>query len=216
MTDHVFAPFGPLAEKLLPHALGNTEDGSHDLSHLVRVWNNAATIQRTEGGDAEALCAAALLHDCVSVEKNSPDRPFASRLAAQKASALLADLGWSQERTRAVAHAVEAHSFSANIEPTTLEAKILQDADRLDAIGVIGAARCFYIAGRMGSGLYDWRDPLAESRPLDDRRFALDHFRTKLFRLASGFRTETGRRMAQQRHQRLEAIFDDFLAEAGA
>jgi uncharacterized protein len=91
----------------------------------------------------------------------------------------------------------------------------LQDADRLDAIGVIGAARCFYIAGRMGSALYDWRDPRADDRALDDKAYALDHFRTKLFKLASGFRTETGRRMAAERHKRLEAIYDDFLAEAG-
>lgn len=214
MTAHIFAPFEMLAERLLPHALEHGEDGSHDLSHLARVWKNAAAIQRQEGGDAEVLCAAALLHDCVSVEKNSPDRNRASRLAAEKASALLRSPGWDEARTGLAAHAIEAHSFSANIEPVTVEAKILQDADRLDAIGVIGAARCFYIAGRMGSALYDWRDPHAENRPLDDKRFALDHFRTKLFGLASGFRTETGRRMATERHRRLEAIFDDFLAEA--
>ncbi|MBC2885702.1 HD domain-containing protein [Ochrobactrum sp. CM-21-5] len=216
MTEHIFAPFEALAQKLLPHALEHEEDGSHDLSHLARVWKNAAAIQLLEGGDAEALCVAALLHDCVSVEKNSPDRHRASRLAADKASILLRDIGWSDERIHLVAHAIEAHSFSANIEPTTIEAKILQDADRLDAIGIIGAARCFYIAGRMGSALYDWRDPRAENRPLDDKSFALDHFRAKLFKLASSFKTEAGSCMAAQRHQRLEAIYNDFLVEAGA
>ncbi|GAA5543733.1 MULTISPECIES: HD domain-containing protein [Brucella/Ochrobactrum group] len=216
MTDHIFAPFEALAAELLPHALEHGEDGSHDLSHLARVWKNASAIQSVEGGDAEILCTAAILHDCVSVEKNSPDRHKASRLAADKASALLRSLGWDDERIDRVAHAVEAHSFSANIEPVTIEAQTLQDADRLDAIGVIGAARCFYIAGRMGSALYDWRDPRAEDRAFDDKTFALDHFRTKLFKLASGFRTETGRRMAAERHKRLEAIYDDFLAEAGA
>ncbi|MBA8821514.1 HD domain-containing protein [Ochrobactrum sp. GPK 3] len=215
MTDHIFAPFETLAAELLPHALEHGEDGSHDLSHLARVWKNASAIHSTEGGDAEILCAAAILHDCVSVEKNSPDRHKASRLAADKASALLRSLGWDDERIARVAHAVEAHSFSANIEPVTIEAQTLQDADRLDAIGVIGAARCFYIAGRMGSALYDWRDPRADDRALDDKAYALDHFRTKLFKLASGFRTETGRRMAAERHKRLEAIYDDFLAEAG-
>ncbi len=213
MPHRAFAPFEDLAEKLIGHALQQGGDGSHDLSHLARVWKNAMTIQREDGGDAEILCAATLLHDCVSVEKNAPDRHLASRMAAQKASALLRDLNWSQERIAQTAHAIEAHSFSANIEPTTLEAEILQDADRLDAIGVIGAARCFYIAGRMGSALYDWQDPRAENRALDDKRFALDHFRTKLFTLASGFKTETGKCMAADRHRRLEAIFDDFLAE---
>ncbi|HWT61186.1 MAG TPA: HD domain-containing protein [Ochrobactrum sp.] len=216
MTTDIFAPYDVLAAKLLPHALDSHEDGSHDLSHLARVWKNAAIIQQTEGGDAEILCAAALLHDCVSVEKNSPDRHRASGFAAEKATALLRELGWSEERIAATAHAIEAHSFSANIEPRTVEARILQDADRLDAIGVIGAARCFYIAGRMGSALYDWQDPKAESRPLDDKRYALDHFRAKLFKLASGFNTETGSRMATERHEKLEAIFNDFLNEAGS
>jgi uncharacterized protein len=80
---------------------------------------------------------------------------------------------------------------------------------------VIGAARCFYIAGRMGSALYDSNDPMAENRPLDDKIYALDHFRTKLFKLASGFKTETGSQMAAARHEKLEAIFNDFLSEAG-
>lgn len=123
MTAHIFAPFETLAERLLPHALEHGEDGSHDLSHLARVWKNAAAIQRQEGGDAEVLCAAALLHDCVSVEKNSPDRNRASRLAAEKASMLLRNLGWDEAHIGLTAHAIEAHSFSANIEPVTTEAK---------------------------------------------------------------------------------------------
>ena len=72
---------------------------------------------------------------------------------------MLDELGWRTVEITAVAHAILTHSFSANIPPESLEAKILQDADRLDAIGMIGAARCFYIAGRMGSGLYDPLDP---------------------------------------------------------
>lgn len=90
---------------------------------------------------------------------------------------------------------------------------MLQDADRLDAIGMIGAARCFYIAGRMNSALYDPFDPRAEHRPLDDRRFAIDHFPAKLLKLAEGFQTETGRRMADARHDRLTHLLDLFLDE---
>lgn len=206
MTAHIFAPFETLAERLLPHALEHGEDGSHDLSHLARVWKNAAAIQRQEGGDAEVLCAAALLHDCVSVEKNSPDRNRASRLAAEKASMLLRNLGWDEAHIGLTAHAIGGAQFFGQYRTCHDGGKILQDADRLDAIGVIGAARCFYIAGRMGSALYDWRDPHAENRLLDDKRFALDHFRTKLFGLASGFKTETGKLMAAERHKRLEAI----------
>jgi len=207
-----FSPFEALAETLIPHATEG-DDGSHDIAHILRVFKNAMRIHAQEGGDGRVLAAAVLLHDCVAVEKNSPLRSQASRLAAEKASKILADLGWDRAEIEAVAHAVTAHSFSANITPETLEAKILQDADRLDAIGMVGAARCFYIAGRMGSGLYDPADPLAKERPLDDKAFAIDHFAVKLFKLADGFRTKAGRALAAERHERLKTVLDLFMDE---
>jgi uncharacterized protein len=124
-------------------------------------------------------------------------------------------MGWAEIDIAAVAHAITTHSFSANLPPETLEAKILQDADRLDAIGAIGVARYFYISGRMNSLLHDLADPAAEHRPLDDSRFALDHFPAKLLKLANGFQTEAGRRLAAQRHVRLVEFRRQFLDECG-
>ncbi|SDU17688.1 uncharacterized protein SAMN05444156_2425 [Verrucomicrobium sp. GAS474] len=207
-----FAPHEALAAALLPHIDG-AGDGAHDLAHLVRVWKNAFLIHAEEGGEAEVLAAATLLHDCVTVEKSSPLRSQASRLAAERAAAVLGSLGWPAERVEAVRHAVEAHSFTAALAPRTLEAKILQDADRLDAIGMIGVARCFYTAGRMASALYDPADPRARHRPRDDRRFALDHFEEKLLKLASGFQTSAGARMAATRQDRLRRFMEEFLDE---
>ncbi|MBD8685472.1 MULTISPECIES: HD domain-containing protein [unclassified Rhizobium] len=212
MQAQAFAPFEALAETLIPHATEG-DDGSHDMAHIHRVFRNAMRIHAQEGGDGAVLAASVLLHDCVAVEKNSPLRAQASRLAAEKASGILQAMGWSDANIEAVAHAILTHSFSANIAPETLEAKILQDADRLDAIGMVGAARCFYIAGRMGSALYDPHDPLAQNRPLDDRRFAIDHFENKLFKLADGFQTEAGRQIAGERHERLRQVLDLFLDE---
>lgn len=211
MVD-AFAPFEGLASKLLVYATEH-DDGSHDMAHILRVFRNAMRIHAQEGGDASVLVAAVLLHDCVAVEKNSPMRARASVLAAAKASNVLAGLDWSQREIDAVAHAIAAHSFSANLAPETVEARILQDADRLDAIGMIGVARCFYIAGRLGSGLYDPFDPLATNRPLDDKRFAIDHFETKLFKLADGFQTKTGRALAGERHARLKMLLTLFMDE---
>jgi uncharacterized protein len=212
MRAEAFAPFEQLAEVLMPHA-AEGDDGSHDLAHIHRVFRNAMRIHALEGGNGQVLAASVLLHDCVAVEKNSPLRSQASRLAAEKASGILAGPGWATADIEAVAHAILTHSFSANLAPETLEAKILQDADRLDAIGMVGAARCFYIAGRLGSALYDPEDPLAKNRPLDDRAFAIDHFENKLFKLADGFQTETGRQIAHERHQRLQQVLDMFLDE---
>jgi uncharacterized protein len=211
LTD-AFAPFGALAVSLVAHATDG-DDGSHDISHILRVFKNAMRIRAEDGGDGRLLTAAVLLHDCVAVEKNSPLRHQASALAAAKASNVLAALGWRDSDIAAVAHAITTHSFSAGLPPETLEAKILQDADRLDAIGMVGAARCFYVAGRLGSGLYDPLDPLAVHRPLDDKRFAIDHFETKLFKLADQFQTRTGATMARARHERLQTVLAMFIDE---
>lgn len=208
-----FAPYSQLASRLLALCTPSTDDGAHDLSHLQRVWANIQRLQREEGGDLELLLAAVLLHDCVAVEKDSPLRAKASRLSAARAADVLASLGWCDERIAAACHAIEAHSFSAAIPPTSLEARILQDADRLDAIGLIGVVRCFHVSGRMGSALYDADDIDARHRPLDDQRFALDHFRTKLLGLASGFQTAAGARLAEQRHARMVAFLAAFREE---
>lgn len=208
-----FAPFEQLAGSLLRCVADDAGDGSHDLAHLVRVWNNARRIRQQEGGDARILLAAVLLHDCVRVEKDSPLRAQASALSARQAEKILREQGWPPHEIEAVAHAVLAHSYSAGVAPRSLEARIVQDADRLDAIGAIGVARCFYVAGRMGSSLYHAGDPQADERSLDDQRYALDHFQAKLFKLATGFQTAAGAAMATQREQRMRRYVGELLAE---
>lgn len=211
---NAFQSYDALAASLLPNIASNG-DGSHDVAHIVRVWKNTQVIQAIEGGDLNILVAACLLHDCVAVEKNAPSRSQASRLAGARAAELLLALHWESEGITAVRHAIEAHSFSAGIEPVTLEARILQDADRLDAIGSLGVARCFYTGGRMGSALYDLADPCVRHRPLDDNRYVLDHFQAKLFHLASGFKTSTGARLARIRQDRMRRFVDELREEAG-
>lgn len=216
MQAHGFDDQARLAEQLLSALGPSGTDGSHDHSHLLRVWQNARRIADDEPGcDRAILAAAVLLHDCVAVEKNSPDRPRASRLAADRARRIVAGLGWPEDRMERVAHAIEAHSFSAGIPPRTIEARVLQDADRLEAIGAIGIARCFYVAGRMGSALYSTEDPGAGERTLNDQAFALDHFGAKLFRVVDNFQTDTGRRLAAERGQTMRTFYKAFLAEIG-
>jgi uncharacterized protein len=223
-SEPVAAAFGEhaalaaqLFDALRHHGATDASDGSHDLSHILRVWHNAAAIAHSEPEcDVELLVAAVILHDCVAVEKNSPLRSQASRLAAARAREIVGALDWDTARIAALAHAIEAHSFSSGIQPTTLEACIMQDADRLDAIGAIGIARCFYVAGRMRSALYDPDDLDAEQRPVDDRRYALDHFKAKLFHVADGFRTPTGQAMAAERTAVMRRFVDAFRAEVGA
>ncbi|QEW22214.1 putative hydrolase [Marinibacterium anthonyi] len=213
MHDHF--PLPDLARALLPHAF-DTQDGAHDTAHLLRVWRNVERIARVEGGETRILLAATLLHDCVRVDKGSPDRPFASRMAAARAREVLVSMGWDDAAVSRVCHAIEAHSFSAGITPDSLEAKILQDGDRLDAMGHVGIARCMYLAGARGTSICHATDPAARARPLDDGAYALDHFRTKLLRLGDGMQTRTGRAMASARAATLRDFYDGLLAELGA
>ena len=215
MFLEAFAPFQDLAAQLLP-SLDESTDGSHDLSHLKRVWQNAQLLADEEGANLHLLAAAVLLHDCVRVEKGSPLRDQASRLSAERAGEALTKLGWAAGDIEIVTGAVLSHSYSAGLAPTTPEAKVLQDADRLDAIGLVGIARCFYTAGRLGSSLYHSADPAGKDRPLDDKGYALDHFPKKLLTLATGFHTAAGRRMARERHEHLEEFYKAFLLELQA
>jgi uncharacterized protein len=188
-------------------------DGAHDASHLARVWRNAeALLPDHPEANRLVVMAACYLHDLVNLPKNDPARSQASRRSAQLARHQLAWIGFPSELLDAVAHAIEAHSFSAAIEATTIEAKIVQDADRLDALGAIGLARVFYVGGQLGRPLAHPIDPLALHRPLDDAAFTLDHFAVKLATLPGMMQTEAGRRLAGKRL----ALLMDFRAAFAA
>lgn len=190
-------------------------DGAHDIAHFRRVWKTVQTLNEMEGslGDELVLLAAAYLHDIISLPKNHPERHLSSRLAAKEAAVILLELGFPQEKINAVGHAIETHSFSANLVAETLEAKLLQDADRMEALGAIGLARVFYTSGRMEREMFDPYDPLAKHRQLDDMQFALDHFFVKLYKVADSMQTNAGKQMAQQRRAYLEGYVTQLLTE---
>ncbi|WP_395304106.1 phosphohydrolase [Enterobacter sp. ECC-019] len=176
-----------------------TDDAAHDISHFRRVWTTAQKIMAHQAANPLVVLAACYFHDIVSLPKNHPERSRSSQLAAHKAGDILRrDFpDFPPEHAAAVAHAIEAHSFSAGIAPQSMEAKIVQDADRLEALGAIGLARVFAVSGALGVPLFDANDPFADARTLDDRAFALDHFQTKLLRLPDTMQTEMGRELAR-------------------
>jgi uncharacterized protein len=189
-------------------------DAAHDASHLHRVWRNAQSLlERHPEADALVVLAACYLHDLVNLPKDHPERAQASRRSASLARRELAAIGFPPGRLDAVAHAIEAHSFSAAIHPDSIEAKIVQDADRLDALGAVGLARMFYTSGRMGRALAHPVDPLAQDRPLDDRAWSLDHIAVKLATLPGTMQTDAGRALAQERLQQVLAFRDAFSRE---
>lgn len=196
------------------HRLAGDDDGAHDASHLMRVWSTAEELLRHHPeADALVVLAAALLHDLVNLPKNHPERNQASRMAARHATVLLRDAGFPADRLDAVAHAIEAHSFSAAIAPRTIEAQIVQDADRLDALGAVGLARMFYVGGQLSRALAHPTDPLAQSRELDDARYTLDHIELKLAQLPHSMQTEAARQLGFKRLEWLRAFRTEFAAQ---
>lgn len=199
------APFGWFDDAVDFVAAKMDRDGSHDFGHLLRVLRNARAItdgalDRGEQPDWEVVAAAALMHDLVNLPKDHPDRSHASTLSAREATSFFEPRGvFSKRRLEIVADAIRTHSFSAGLEPAYLESRIVCDADRLEALGAFGLARCFQVSGMLDRALVDMADPWAEDRELDDYEFAVDHFFTKLLTLEDTFFTEEGRQMASQR-----------------
>lgn len=190
-------------------------DAAHGLGHVQRVVTNARRLAAAEHARLEVVLPAAWLHDCVTVPKDSPQRASASRLAAAQAGAWLRAWNYPAALLPDIAHAIEAHSFSAGIVPRTLEARVVQDADRLEAIGAVGLARCLMLSGAMSRPLYAAFDPFCNHRPPDDRISAVDHFYTKLLTLEGTMQTASGRREAQGRTEYLRGFLAQLRCEIG-
>jgi uncharacterized protein len=191
-------------------------DAAHDLAHSDRVWALARSIAIGEGFElTPVLLCAAYLHDLVSLPKDHPKRDKAAMMSASAAGPLMQALGLSPSEIARTRHAIEAHSHSAAAPASSMEAKILRDADRLEALGAIGIARCFAVAGALDRQLFHPDDPFARARPLDDGTYALDHVAVKLLRLPDTFLTSTGRKLAEERAARIRRYLADLASELG-
>jgi uncharacterized protein len=200
-----------LAESRARDAALASPDPAHDTAHALRV---AAWTLRLggEGVAAREAVAAALLHDAVNLPKDSPDRASAGERSAALARGRLAQLGFAPDAIARVADAIHDHGFSRGAVPRSALGSALQDADRLEALGAIGLLRCISTGVRMGGAWFDGDDPWAASRPLDDTRYSVDHFFTKLLGLPATMRTAPGRAEAERRAAHLRA----FLAQLGS
>ncbi|MDQ2996838.1 MAG: HD domain-containing protein [Chloroflexota bacterium] len=192
---------------------GAPADAAHDLEHIRRVVTNARMLAAQEQADLAVVLPAAWLHDCVNVAKDSPQRAQASVLAGRAAIEFLQSISYPAQHLPAIQHAIAAHSFSANITPQTREAQVVQDADRLDALGAIGLARCLMLSGATGRRLYDPLEPFPSARPLDEQANAIDHFYTKLFQLGDRMTTAAGRAAAAKRTAFLHTFVDQLRDE---
>jgi uncharacterized protein len=175
-------------------------DPAHDFHHIMRVYKNAKLIGRREGTNMEILLLAVLLHDLVVYPKGSTKSSKSSDESADLAENILQSCGYPQDKINQVCYCIRVHSYSKRFVPASLEGRILQDADRLDALGAIGIARTFSIGGSESRTFYNADDPFYRSnRELDDKQWTLDHFHKKLLKLEDFMHTRTARKIAQER-----------------
>jgi uncharacterized protein len=184
-------------------------DPAHDFLHIRRVAIKAMELARQEGADLLIVLPAAYFHDFVRIPKNDPRRVQASVLSAVAATQYLSAAGYPARYFDAIQHAIAAHSFSAGIPCQTIEAQVVQDADRLDSLGAIGIARCFTTTALMGRPYYQEYDFLAENRALDDKSYAVDHFFVKLFKISETLQTASARIEGARR----VAFMQDYLKQ---
>ncbi len=205
-------------EKKITEISNESADPAHDLLHFKRVVATAkklAAQENANGGNAnlEIVVPAAWLHDFVIIAKNDPRRSIASKLSAEGAIKFLRSIDYPEKHSGAIAHAIAAHSFTAKITAETLEAKIVQDSDRLDGLGAIGIARVFATAGILKRPFYSLTDPFCETREPNDSSFTVDHFYKKLFKTAESLQTSSGKREGVKRVQSMKNYLEDLAQE---
>jgi uncharacterized protein len=214
MTFDDFDP-SPWIEQI--RSLYQESDPAHDFTHILRVYRNARTIGQEEGADMQVLLLASLLHDAGSDKKDNSGDPEREKKnpGRQATEALLDSMCLDEKRKKEVLYAIDVHRFSRGIIPVTLEAKILQDADRLDALGAVGIARVFLTGGALGRAMYHSEDPFCRNREPDDRNWNLDHFYKKLLRLEAGMHTKSAKRLAERRTAVMKRYLADLEEEIG-
>ena len=191
-------------------------DSAHDFSHCLRVLANALRIAEAEGGDPEVLTAAAFLHDISNLPKNHPESHLSSERSAARACEIVAPLAFPPEKMRALGDAILCHSYSRGLDPQTLEGRVFQDADRLDALGAIGVARTFAVGGALNRKMYSLEDPFTRlGRTPDDKDNTVDHFFVKLFKLGGKMQTPTGQKLARERLSAMQSFMDQLESEIG-
>jgi len=188
-------------------------DPSHDFEHVLRVYVNAEKICMKEKIEKKLVLTAVLLHDIVSFPKTDQRSITSSTKSAIKAEKILQKLNYSIDEIKIITDAIESHSFSKNKKPTTKEGKILQDADRLDALGAIGIARTFAVAGAENRSFYNPNDPFCSSRKADDKLWAVDHFFKKLLLLETKMNTKSAKIEAKRRTKIIKIFLNDLKRE---
>ncbi|RJT07564.1 HD domain-containing protein [Halococcus sp. IIIV-5B] len=187
---------------------------SHDWHHVQRVEQLAETLL-TERNDAneQVLRLATLLHDIGRMREDQGKIDDHAVWGAKEADSILCEVGLNSTKIEQVHHCIRSHRYSNDVEPQTVEAELLCDADNLDALGAVGIARCFSFGGELGQALYNPEIPI-ETDETSSGQTQLNHFHKKIFSLPGRMYTEPGRRIAESRESVVKEFVERFKLEA--
>ncbi len=206
---------GRLQRKLINIAKRSIHnDLSHDFGHALRVMRLAIKITIAEGADIDVVVPAALFHD-VRVYKGSQNYKVEHKESAEFARKTLFGIKeYPKEKIESVVYSIRVCSFSKNIRPKLLEARILQDADLLESTGAISIARTFGSSTPMHiTAYYDLNDPFCSKRKPNDRKYSVDLFFTRLLRINQRLHTQTARELAKERDAFLRKFIKQLSTE---
>ncbi|MEM3364583.1 MAG: HD domain-containing protein [Candidatus Micrarchaeia archaeon] len=207
LANHIFRKAGILFSK---------NDPSHDVNHAQRVLALCLHIARGEKKkvDLQVLIPAAILHDIIVYPKNGPKAHLSTEHSAEVAEKILLELkGYPKEKIANVKTAITQCSFSKGVVPRLYEAKILQDADRLEATGAISIMRTFSSTGSMKRTFYNTEDPFCEKREPDPVNYALDLFYARLLKVGKMMHTKTAKKIAARRTKFLYKFLNELKME---
>ena len=188
--------------------------GSHDWDHVMRVFNMAVHIAEKEGADIEIVQYAALLHDLSRQEEDSNSgRTNHAEDAKEIAEQILMEHGISNEKIDKVLHCIESHRYRGNIKPATKEAKVLFDADKLDAIGAVGIGRAFHFAGDIKAKFHNSDKEVFSSDQYSKDDTAYREYMVKLRHVRERMQTAEGKRIAEGRHHFMVEFFERLKRE---
>ena len=188
-------------------------DSAHDFNHVMRVYKNAQKLCKNENVNEKLVLTAVLLHDIISYPKFDKRSKYSAVRSAKESKKILKNLNFSSKEIQIVYDAISDHSFSKGKIPQSIEGKILQDADRLDAIGAIGIARVFAVGGSENRAFYNIDDPFCKNRIPDDKTWTLDHFYKKLLKLESLMNTKSAKIEAKKRTKLLKTFLSELKQE---
>ncbi len=203
--------FEKLKEKVKPYF---EKGGSHAFDHIERVYNLALKIGENKKADLDVIKAAVLLHDISRLKEDNKEIEDHAEHGAEAAEKILREMNFPKNKIKNVVHAIRVHRHSKGLIAETKEAEILQDADRLDALGAITIARMFSTGGKIDRPLYDPKIPLNETQKTYYAKTTIHGFYNKILKITpETFNTQLAKKLAKSRYEFVEKFLDQFFKE---